>query len=1022
MDRASRGRRLGLLMGLALMLAPQAVTAQEIGRGPAPDWVIVEEAPAAAVSSEGLRILLFDTQVRVNAEDEEVYQRIRSTALSPQALPILGNVTLSWRPASQAVTVHHVNIIRDGQVVDVLAAQDFEILRREQNLEQAVLDGRSTAVLQPAGLRVGDILDLAYTMRSRDPVIGAHFEQAMDFNTGSVIDTLRYRAAWPTERAVRARASDAWTPLDVRRVGAQSVLDLRFNGLEPIVIPDSLPTRLARVRLVELTEYGAWADIAVALKPLYDQARRIEADSPLHAEVERIRALSDDPKVQAGAALRLVQDQVRYVALLMGAGGLTPATADETWSRRFGDCKAKTALLLALLDALGIAAEPATVSMLEGDGLPERLPRMGAFDHVLVRVEIEGEVYWLDGTRSGDRDLDGIRTPPFHWALPLTGPGAELERLEVTPLALPDPEIHIAVDASAGLYTPAAVSGTLIMRGDSAALIGGQLALIAEARREQGLRALWLDQVNDLTISQVASAYDVEANVLTLTMAGTMSLDWRDRGLIPPGGAYQALTAEPRPEGRFQNAPYAIAHPGFTRKVAVLRLPNAGEGFHVSGGVIDRIELGHHIRRTVRLDGDTVTVDTTLRTLEAEISAAEAERGRKAGEARPSDPPRVFRPRDYRPTEADRAAWTAQTPTTAAGWLDRALALSQVEDWVGAVEAAGQAIALDPEDSSAWANRGVYRYWSGDRAGAAADLEKAVDLDPSERVAMNGNALLAMSEGRLEDAVIELSRALRQSPNDDFALNLRASLYVALDQPDRALRDIDALIAQRPSDQRLKFQRINVLNSAGRTAEADAEMDALFQASPEDRGVQINLAALRVARDDHARAIELLDGLLEPMPQNPEQALMLRAESRIALGDLEGAASDMAMVRERRRSDGAYLNDLCWMAATAGVLLDQALQDCDAAVALLPDDPAVLDSRGRVLLQIGRLDEALAAYEAALAKAPDQAASLYGRGLIRAARGEAVEGEADQALAVSKDPGIAEVFETYEPPASTEAP
>jgi transglutaminase-like putative cysteine protease len=49
---------------------------------------------------------------------------------------------------------------------------------------------------------------------------------------------------------------------------------------------------------------------------------------------------------RAEAALALVQDRVRYVALAMGAGGYVPADAAETWSRRYGDCKGKTALLL----------------------------------------------------------------------------------------------------------------------------------------------------------------------------------------------------------------------------------------------------------------------------------------------------------------------------------------------------------------------------------------------------------------------------------------------------------------------------------------------------------------------------------------------------------------------------------------------------------------------------------------------------------------------------------------------------
>lgn len=1015
----SANRLVGLCLSLILMLASGVAWAgDEVLRGPAPAWVVAttESAPdAVTANAEGLRILLFDSQFRADGDSESVYLRFRSMALSPQALPLLGNLGVSWSPSSQQVTVHHVNIVRGGETIDVLAGQTFETLRREQNLEQAMLDGLMTAVLQPSGLRVGDILDVAYTVVSRDPVTGGHFEQSLDLNLPAVVDQVRYRASWPSTLPVRLRAANDWTPMAVRREGNQSVVELQLNALQPVLVPDDIPTRLRAVRQVELSDYRDWSDVAVVLKPLYDRARRLEPDSPLHAEIERIRALSDDPAVRAAAALRLVQDQVRYVALLMGEGALNPASADETWNRRFGDCKAKTALLLALLDGLGIEAEPAAVSILNGDGMDARLPMISAFDHVLVRAVVGGAVQWLDGTRTGDRRLEDIVVPPFRWALALTGPDARLQPMQVTPRTVPDSKTVIALDASAGLYAPATVSGTLVMRGDAAAVLGGQIGLISASQKDQGLRSIWSSQLANPTITQVGSTYDVEANVLTLTMTGSMTLTWSSTGLVPPGATYVPVTSQERSDGPFRNAPYSIIHPTFSRQVATLRLPNGGQGFRVSGGQVDRTELGHHLRRTVNLDGDLVTVETTFRSLTAEITAAEADRVRAEELTRPFDPPRVFPDRNYRPSDSDRTAWAADAPTTAGGWLDRALALSQSGDRTGAVEAAGRAVTLEPGNSAAWANRGVYHFWAGDPESAAKDLEKAVDIDPSERIAMNGHALLAMSEGRFDDAVIELSRALRQAPGDDFALTTRAEAYLGLAQYDRALRDIDALIAARPTDIPLKLRRIGVLEQAGSTAEADAGMDALAESDPSGRGVLLNQAALKLERDDSQAASDILDRLLASAPENPESALMLRAEASIALGRIDLAERDFATVRQANPDSPQWLNALCWTAAKGGVLLDQALRDCDAAMAAAPQDAAVLDSRGRVLLQRGDAAGAVVAYDAALALVPDLSASLYGRGLARIALGRVEEGEADKAAAITIDPRAPTDFESYPP-------
>lgn len=1060
MSNWPRLRMVGLLCGGGLLLVAGHVQAgDQILRGEVPAWVVPTadtSASAVPTTTDGLRVLLFDTQYRSEGEAQSGYVHVRRQAQTPQALPLLGNVALIWSPSSQDVTVHKVQILRDGEVLDVLADQSFETLRREQNLEQAMLDGQLTAVLQPAGLRVGDILDVAYTLVSRDPVTKGHAEQLLDLNMPVAVDRFHYRASWPRSQAIRLRAANNWTPLNVQQNDGYAFVEIALQDAQPIPVPADAPVRLQSVRRIELSDYRDWSDIAVTLKPLYDQARRPSPDSPLLAEIERIRALSGDPAVRAAAALRLVQDQIRYVALVMGEGALTPATADETWLRRLGDCKAKTALLLALLDGLGIEAAPAAVSIANGDGMNDRLPMLSAFDHVLVRAVVDGKVFWLDGTRTGDRALADLAVPGFGWALPLTGKAARLERLEVQPLSSPTLETRYAFDASTGLYAPAGVEAELIFRGDAAAAFGADLSVLSGAQKDQALRALWQAQIADLTIAEVGSSYDVETNVGRLTMKGSATLDWSADGLIPPGSTYARVSTEPRPEGPFRSAPFAVIHPTYTRQKVTLRLPEDGQGFRTSGGQVELVELGHRLRRTVGLEGDLLSVEIDRQSLEAEVTAAEADRARIAEKARPYDPPRIFPPKNYRPTEGDRASLAEATPSTAGGWLDRAWALSKVEEYAGAAEAAAQAIALEPENSSAWANRGVYRLHAGDREGAVADLEKAVDLDPSERIAMNGNALIAIEEGRYEDAVIELSRALRQAPGDEFALSWRGQSYVALKQFDRALRDFDALaaahgdnseiklmrigaledagrtdqagaefaalIAANADDLSLKLQRIGFLNRVGRNAQAEAEMDALAAAMPEDRKVLLNQAVLKLEHEQPQTAMELFDRVLPLYADNPKSVLLYRAEAAIALDRLDLATRDFAQIREGAKDDADGLNNLCWTAATAGVLLEQALKDCDAALLIKPNARHILDSRGRVLLQLGDAAAALKAYDAVLAMAPNHAGSRYGRGLALEALGRLDEGRSEKAVAMERQPDVVEDFESYVASASSSKP
>src|SRR3546814_6693574 len=96
--------------------------------------------------------------------------------------------------------------------------------------------------------------------------------------------------------------------------------------------------------------FASWADLSRTIAPLYATAGTIRDSGALAAEVDRIAAATSDPKARADAALRLVQNEIRYLYRGMENGNHVTQAPEATWSLRYGDCKAKTLLLLAMLE------------------------------------------------------------------------------------------------------------------------------------------------------------------------------------------------------------------------------------------------------------------------------------------------------------------------------------------------------------------------------------------------------------------------------------------------------------------------------------------------------------------------------------------------------------------------------------------------------------------------------------------------------------------------------------------------
>ena len=81
-----------------------------------------------------------------------------------------------------------------------------------------------------------------------------------------------------------------------------------------------------------------------------------------------------------------MQQQIRYVAIEIGIGGWQPHPAEDVFRSRYGDCKDKATLMIAMLDAVGIRATWLSVDHRRGRIDPNAPSLFG--DHMIVAIEI----------------------------------------------------------------------------------------------------------------------------------------------------------------------------------------------------------------------------------------------------------------------------------------------------------------------------------------------------------------------------------------------------------------------------------------------------------------------------------------------------------------------------------------------------------------------------------------------------------------------------------------------------------
>jgi hypothetical protein len=568
-----------------------------------------------------------DVQVHLGGQGQAQYSGFQVKILQAAALQ-LGNISIAWNPTAGAPIVHAIRLIRDGETADVLKTSSFEVLRREDQLEAARLDGILTAVLRVPDLRVGDELEVELTTFSSDPTLGPHDAGFLLLQPVPSPGRYHLGLSWDQGRKPNIKMTPDMTAA-MRE--SDRALDFRFDNPAPASPPSGAPPRYQWQRIVEYSDFADWAALSRHFAPLFAKAASLDADSPVKKEANRIAAAHSNALDRAGAALKLVQQNVRYIYVGLNKGNLTPASANETWLRRYGDCKGKTALLLALLSEMGIDAEPVMInSNGADDGFDGRLPMPQLFDHVLVRAHIDKKDYWLDGTLP---PVAGPRSRPVfeaQWVLPLTARGSDLEKLAWRPSDTPDEINLFEVDAREGFEKPAHITSTVIVRG----LKGLQQQIqYSSVSREQLLEFYRRSAIGDVwqSIDDVQWRYDEKAGASILTVSGTGKVDWDDDGngaksLALAGGGFNPPERRARASGQDQAAPF-YNKPEYSCYATTVRLPAFSQPKQWSSkDSFDTVMFGRHYHRAWELRDGAIRMVRGSRIEQVEIDAAAAQR------------------------------------------------------------------------------------------------------------------------------------------------------------------------------------------------------------------------------------------------------------------------------------------------------------------------------------------------------------------------------------------------------------
>lgn len=590
---------------------------------PEASWVVPspvapkERAPADESVDD---YLLDDTQVRVSAKTVEYYRHLRYRPRSPSQVEAGSQLEVDFNPAFERLVIHSARVERDGRVVARLAADEVKVAQREKGLEERIYDGALTALLFLHDVRVGDVIDYAYTVEGANPVLGGKYVTAFSIADRAFTASWRRRILMPEGRSLTIKNHGTELAPVIATGGGWRVYTWERRDLLPIEPDDDLPSWFDPAPSIEAGEFGSWADVAALFAPNY--ADPGSPNQAMAAQIAKLRAMRGTADDRLLAATRFVQDEIRYLGMELNVGGHRPFAPATVLERRFGDCKDKSVLLVTLLRALGFDAKIALVNTARRRALDDALPSPLAFNHAIVQVTVGGQSQFIDPTISYQRGPLSVRySLDYERALILSPDTRNLAPIPRPRLTEANHVVHeLLILGDDGHSGNLDVETTF--RGNAADRMRAVFA--TQTRREISREYLNYYSKENPTVTQTADLEvfdDDRRDVITVRERYHVAELWKE--------GQHHLTATPlddflvAPRIKLRTMPYAIDFPLNVRFEALVQFPINPR---IDPETIDIADDHLHFRFESRASGRELSLRYELQSLADSVAPAKAPR------------------------------------------------------------------------------------------------------------------------------------------------------------------------------------------------------------------------------------------------------------------------------------------------------------------------------------------------------------------------------------------------------------
>ncbi len=338
----------------------------------------------------GIRQLLFDVDIILT--DETVTKRVRKVWYFPDsnALQNYGTEVIYYDELSEKIKIKEASTLNpDGELIQFNSA-NMQVIDSDT---YDVFSNTKKLLIPYQNLKIGGYALLDYEIEVDKQKLEADWSGI--FYPQSSYPRDEFRLSIKFSPANRINWSSTTDTIECYK--DKSRLTCTARDISPIKSDFSVAW-LDELDQIIVSESKSWGSVVDKAMIAFDSSK-LEVNGSAEKLFELIKSRQHlDDKI--AAIHSFVARDIRYISVSKNGHAITPHTISETLKNRYGDCKDKSAVLVELLNQVGINAYPVLVATERYNLERLKIPAMIYFDHMIVCFSLNGTKKCLDATDS----------------------------------------------------------------------------------------------------------------------------------------------------------------------------------------------------------------------------------------------------------------------------------------------------------------------------------------------------------------------------------------------------------------------------------------------------------------------------------------------------------------------------------------------------------------------------------------------------------------------------------------------